>query len=116
MWPADHEIQKAFLLAKGTGHEVLFLDGTPRNTNYWSVGVGEFGMSEEDINQSAPGWNDYLLFFYKGPRFYGCWGGCDDLKGDDRPDQDHMGTNEIPLAVRAAVSARFEHGENGGAR
>ena len=115
-WPTNDEIQKAFLLAKGTGHDVLFLDGTPRDTNYWSVGVDKVWMNGEDISPSVPCWNDYLLVFYKGPRFYSCWGGCEDLKGDDRPDQTNMWTHDVPIAVEAGRSARFEHGENGGAR
>ena len=112
-WPTDEEIKKAVMLSAGSGAEVLFLDGTPRQTNYWAVGACEFSHdpvvlgSGEELTGAC--WNDFYLSaqYLCEHRFYSSTG--NDF-GPDRPDDLCFGLDE---PVNAGRSARFEFGESG---
>lgn len=107
-WPTDDEVSKAKMLAAETGRSVLFLDGTPRDTNYWAV----YRDDSDDFNQGFP-WVDFFLnnWYFDEKRFY-CSTPCD--FGPNRPDQEAFAPDELTCeAIDAARSARFEHGESG---
>lgn len=115
-WPTEEEIAKAYSLCLATGKEVLFLDGTPRDTNYWAIAKHAW-HSESTTPEGHPEWNDYLLTRCKATktdsRLYACWGGCYERKGSNRPDQELMIDSSVTEAIEAARSARFEFGESG---
>ena len=48
-------LDKAVMLATGTGYPVMFLDGMPRVTNYWAVWP-------DDLDPVGWDWNDVDLF------------------------------------------------------
>jgi len=115
-WPTDDEIKKAVMLSAVSGAEVLFLDGTPRQTNYWGVGSCELGHDPIVLGngEELPGayWNDFYLSdqYLCEHRFYSCTGGDYNSFGPNRPDDLYFGLED---PVNAARSARFEFGECG---
>ena len=98
---------KAVGLALGSVRPVLFLDGPPRDTNYWAIWPEEFdnplGWYWCDV------WLTYPRAYHQAEgRFYASTG---------RTFPDHLPEDEglwgIHPAVAAARSARFEHGRQG---
>jgi hypothetical protein len=100
-------MEKIIALAMVTQCPVLLLDGPPRSTNYWAA------CPSRDTNRpdSEPPWgyidfilddgNDYHIHEH---RFYS-W------TGEEYPTHSDFSGFSDGVAVKTALSARFEHGE-----
>jgi hypothetical protein len=97
----DREIiHKATVVALGTNHPFIILDGPPRNTNFW-------GIWPDDMEPVGWDWNDVLPDYGKDyhlseGRFFACTGATP---------LEHWTFDGESQAVVKARGARFERGE-----
>lgn len=103
-------MQKASLLVKSTGHGCVLLDGVPDCVSYEYIYIeeaadGEIFMSDLVISQ-------YHGYPQHEHRFYSDTGWEDRKSPDDFRFSGMF--DDVPAAVAAARSARFEHGEVNG--
>jgi len=95
---APDEYNKCAALARGTHSSVLMLDGPPDNKWYSAI--------EPSGGECEYGVTDYHGYYISESRFYSC-------PGCPTPDDEGVLTDKAKVAIVAARSARFEHGENG---
>lgn len=100
----DYEIKKCATLATTTGHPVLMLPGVPEMTSYWFI----CPLDDDDY-----GFCDVILGHCK----HNFWVSTGDASYPNiiRLDEEYRDwlTEPQRIAVNAARSARFEHGESG---
>ena len=103
-----NELAKIISLNRGTGFEVLMLDGMPENKPYYAIDyLGDIGDNDIGVWHDCVGYKEYCLTNYHDypkneHRFFGSPGSIEDGQHEDTAD-----------AVIKARSARFEHGESG---
>jgi hypothetical protein len=98
----SHERAKCCALAKLTGNGVLLLNGVPDIIWYTAI---YYHPESNELFEEECGVSDYHRYHIDEHRFYGA-------PGAPTPDEEGVSTDRQYLAVRAARSARFEHGES----
>lgn len=96
------ERAKCCALAKLTGNGVLLLTGVPDIVWYTVIGYDTESSRHFEAECTV---NDFHEYHINEHRFY-----C--APGTPTPDEEGVSTDRQYLAVRAARSARFEHGES----
>lgn len=100
---SEDELERGRRLTVATGHEVLMLVGTPSCKSYWTVPLLEMDASGIYMISCDYAISNHVL---NEGRLWSCPGWSEEM---DRFDLE--GFPDIPRAVEAARSARFEHGE-----
>lgn len=108
------ELEKAKRLVKGTGFSLIMLEGPPACRSYEVV--SRYWINENDELMLGDGYDCVISNYHGYPqnenRFYSGtgWGSPFSPHGDF----EHNGMfDDVPAAVKAALSARFEYGERG---
>lgn len=108
--PTDQELRKVAALVNQSGKPCLLLIGQPAAHAYWAVEPGT-PDPKDPWTVSCGGIltlsMDYSLFWKDPDCFYMCCG----YEGDSFPMPIDWDSNLYP-AIKAALSARFEHGES----